>query len=693
MQLLRNKITVGILIASQFMYGMPVSAEHHTSEPSPQVQGRAPVASNLVFDKPSPALGDTVTLTYDFSDLDGDLEQGTTVQWLRNGQPIPGATSFTYTPDETQGDRAAQLLTAEVTPMTNPSSSDPAVGLPVSLQATVAGDAMAPPQVKVTDITGSLTVGSTLTGVYDYQDGGSGSKDASIKSWLSADGSDKGNDGTYRLANDDAGHVLTFQVQAMNVQGTVGNTEHVTTATATNVTGGDINQPGVVIDATAKPFISNLTISGVLNKDADLSTTYTFDANKGDSSDKSLFAWGIQGTTGAVVSKGSAVSTSGKLPDYKILDKDVGQVLEVSVQPKNGLSVTGTTVTTTAKAGGATDLDINQPGVVIDAAATPFISNLSISGVLKVGEILSASYLFDPKTGVSGDASTFVWAHTATTAADVITSGIALTSEGKVREYTIDSVDAGKVLELSVQAKNKAGVTGNIETVKTVEVKGLVPVATNVTITSSNTNGTPFSGGQTLTGSYTYSHPQDDIEGTSTFIWERNGTSIAGATQKTYKLNQQLDVGKTITFGVTPVSYASTNNTGLRVMSDPTAQIKSVLAPFFLPVGPLITRKYADAIQACEKEGGTLPSRSELQSLFVRATSATVANGSQSNTDMCDIYGWPLAGQCGGGSSYYSNYYWSSTPYGGKHFNVLLDNGGANSSSDDNSLLQVACVR
>jgi hypothetical protein len=82
-----------------------------------------------------------------------------------------------------------------------------------------------------------------------------------------------------------------------------------------------------------------------------------------------------------------------------------------------------------------------------------------------------------------------------------------------------------------------------------------------------------------------------------------------------------------------------------------------------------------------------LPTKIELQNLFLSATSATVLG--QLNFEMCSVHGWPLVGQCGG-----SNYdYWSSTPYGsGSHYNVSLSYGDAYGNYDSSTSL-VACVR
>ncbi|MFI8383865.1 hypothetical protein ACIGDK_16725, partial [Pseudomonas sp. NPDC079069] len=488
----------------------------------------------------------------------------------------------------------------------------------------------------------------------------------------------------YTIKDTDAGKVLEVSVRAKNKAAVIGNILTKKTSDTTGNTVTDGGTGGVVIDTKVAPAISDLKINGKLNVGEKLSASYVFDAKTGERTDVSTYLWGQAGTATGVTSSTTAVSTTGVVPAYTIKDTDAGKVLEVSVRAKNKAAVIGNTLTATTANSTGTVTDGGTGGVVIDTNAAPAISGLAISGKLNVGETLSASYVFDSMTGVEGDASTYVWGQTGT-ATGVINSTDVVTQSGKVPEYTIKKTDAGKVLEVSVRAKNKAGVTGNIATA-TVKVKGLVPLATNVYITSSNTNGTPFSGGQTLTGNYTYSHPDNVDEGTSTFIWQRDGTSIVGETQKTYTLVEADDVGHKITFGVTPVSSTSTYNTGLTVMSN-TEQINSVLAPlFFLDKK---TRTWAQADTDCKNAGAKLPTSVELQALFVRATRATVANGSQYNNDMCHIHKWPLNGPCGGSTSSY----WSSTRSGGVYINVSLINGDAANSSADFNTLQVACKR
>lgn len=75
----------------------------------------------------------------------------------------------------------------------------------------------------------------------------------------------------------------------------------------------------------------------------------------------------------------------------------------------------------------------------------------------------------------------------------------------------------------------------------------LPPTASNVAI-----SGTPEAG-FTLSGSYTYSDPENNPEFGTTFRWLRDGGAIAGATGQNYSLTA-ADVGALIVFEVTPQS-------------------------------------------------------------------------------------------------------------------------------------------
>ena len=99
------------------------------------------------------------------------------------------------------------------------------------------------------------------------------------------------------------------------------------------------------------------------------------------------------------------------------------------------------------------------------------------------------------------------------------------------------------------------------------------PVATSVTITPPGA----ITEGQTLTGNYSYSDPENDPQGTSTFQWLRNNTAITNATNQSYILTA-ADVGNTVSFEVTPVAQTGASP-GTSVTSAPVGPIVAANSP------------------------------------------------------------------------------------------------------------------
>lgn len=558
------------MVASQFVYGAPVYAEKYISEPSAPFNGRAPIASGLAFDKAVPAIGDTVTLSYVFEDLDGDTELGSTVRWLRDGQPIQGATAFSYTLDPSKGDRPGQRLSAEIIPKTDANITEPAVGLAVSIEATVAGNPDAKPVVTVTDIVGTLNQGETLTGKYTYDDNTTGSPDASTLSWVN--GGHVSSDAAYVLDADDVGKVLTFEVEAKNQAGTLGNTDRITTATASGVTGGSTLIPGAVINPAAIPSISDLKISGDLKLGSTLTAEYAFNANSGFEVDASLVKWGVEGQTQSLADTGKPLDQT-----YTLVESDVGLILEASILPRNGGGVSGVVQTVSAK--------------------------------------------------------------------------LPVVSENLIK---------------------------------------------NVSIVSTNTNGYPYTGGQTLTVNYTYENAERENDDRVIIQWYRNDFPIQNATNQSYKLNESEDISSTIKVSVLQKSSSGNGYIGEAIYSQPTDIIESLIRPFFLLDDPVERLTWQDANSACISKGGRLPTETELQSLFLRATSATVIDGGLNNFEMCTVHGWTLYQSCPSGwrppGSVLTSNYWSSTKYAGNYLKVSMRYGASAGISHPNSKAQVACV-
>lgn len=229
------------------------------------------------------------------------------------------------------------------------------------------------------------------------------------------------------------------------------------------------------LNVGGSPVISNLNLKGTLAVGEALSASYQFDASRGNATDASQYLWGEQGATAAAVAgSGKTVSQSGTVPGYTILATNAGKVLEVSVQAKNGVNITGNTETVNTVPG-STGNDTSgggNGGTIVNPVAAPAISNLSIEGTLAVGETLSGSYSFDAQTGDPIDASRYLWGAESSTQATVGSNGSIISQSGTVPGYTLSSSDAGNVLEISVQARNSTGVEGNVQTVTTAQNGG-----------------------------------------------------------------------------------------------------------------------------------------------------------------------------------------------------------------------------
>ncbi|MBI3775479.1 MAG: hypothetical protein HY273_07995 [Gammaproteobacteria bacterium] len=95
-----------------------------------KVVNKAPVASNVRVNQ----AGDVLSITYDYTDQEGNVEAGSQFRWLRNGVAI-NATNFAYT--LTLAD-AGKTITAEVTPLAEKGTSPglPAISNPTKVATT-----------------------------------------------------------------------------------------------------------------------------------------------------------------------------------------------------------------------------------------------------------------------------------------------------------------------------------------------------------------------------------------------------------------------------------------------------------------------------------------------------------------------------------------------------------------------------
>lgn len=101
---------------------------------TPKVKGHAPVISdveveNITRPGKQPRIRDALRAKYTFRDIDGDLNNGTTLQWRRGGSNIAIGVYTVGVAD------LYESLTVVVTPKTNQATTDPSSGTPVTSAA------------------------------------------------------------------------------------------------------------------------------------------------------------------------------------------------------------------------------------------------------------------------------------------------------------------------------------------------------------------------------------------------------------------------------------------------------------------------------------------------------------------------------------------------------------------------------
>ncbi|MGL5345181.1 MAG: inverse autotransporter beta domain-containing protein [Plesiomonas sp.] len=224
----------------------------------------------------------------------------------------------------------------------------------------------------------------------------------------------------------------------------------------------------VFINNTAKPIVTDLKMFGVLEAGQELTATYVWNANGGEPTDKSNFAWGNKGETVAIIesSKGSDIKESNTIPPITLELADIGKVKEVAIQAENGLDIKGEkilSVNSSQTEGEGNYTTEGGPegevtGPVSDAA--PSISDLKITGYLLVGDALKADYKWNDNGGDQTDKSLFQWGTKDNSASSEKVEG--------QTELDLTAEHAGKVIEVTVTPKNGIGIEGEPQTANTV---------------------------------------------------------------------------------------------------------------------------------------------------------------------------------------------------------------------------------
>ena len=299
----------------------------------------APTATNVTISGTA-QVGKVLTGNYTYNDADGDSEGTSTYRWLRNGAPVGGATTRTYT--ATAADEGT-LLRFEVTPV---AATGVALGTPV--QSAEFGPITAPPPNTVPSasnvaIAGTAQVGKVLTGNYTYGDADADAEGASTYRWLREGVAIIGATArTYTLAAADEGTLIRFEV---------------TPVAATGASPGAAVQSsavGPIAPANSAPVASSVSITGTPQVGQVLTGNYTYSDAEGDAEGSSTYRW-IR--AGAPISGATART-------YTLVAADQGALIRFEVRP---VAVTGT-----------------SPGSAVQSPAVGPVTGTSGTGVVQV---------------------------------------------------------------------------------------------------------------------------------------------------------------------------------------------------------------------------------------------------------------------------------------------------------------------
>ena len=504
------------------------------------VVNSAPLAANVSISDSNggdTVVGDTLVVSYDYSDIDGDLEGTSIFRWLRNGTGISGANGNSYILVAAD---SGQSISVEVTPV---AATGTTTGSPVlsGNSINVINSAPVASAVTISDPNGgSIVVGDTLNGNYSYSDIDNDAEGVSTFRWLRNGTAISGaTSTTYTLTSADSGTAISFEVTPVAATGIVTGTTVI--SAAVNV----LNSAPVASNVSITDSNGGSTVVGDT-----LTASYSYTDIDGDSEGSSLYRWLRDG-----VAISGATTTS-----YTLVAADSGTTVSFEVTP---IAATGTTT-------GIAVTSANSLSVVNSAPVASAVSiNDANGGQAVVGDVLTGVYTYSDADGDGEGASTFQW----------LRNGSVITGATS-QSYTLTSADSGQSISFAVTPVATAGVlTGTTVTSGSIVIENTAPVATNVTIT--DTNGGSVVVGDTLDGAYTYTDVDNDPEGTSTFRWLRGGTAIAGATSSSYTL-VAADSGQAISFEVTPVA-ASGTTTGSPVVSSTLSVVNS--APVATAVG------------------------------------------------------------------------------------------------------------
>ncbi|ENC6732405.1 hypothetical protein ABKZ05_003116, partial [Vibrio navarrensis] len=189
------------------------------------------------------------------------------------------------------------------------------------------------------------------------------------------------------------------------------------------------------------PTASNVTFSGTLQVGQTLTGSYTYYDANGDTQSGTTFKWYASNTSGG---SGKTAISGATSQTFTLTASQVGKFISFEVTPKNS-KATGTAVSSA----------INSTAVTAPDSA-PTASNVSFSGTLAVGQVLTGSYSYSDSDGDTESGTTFKWYASDTSGG----SNKAAISGATSQTFTLTTSQEGKFISFEVTPKN-ANATGS----------------------------------------------------------------------------------------------------------------------------------------------------------------------------------------------------------------------------------------
>jgi hypothetical protein len=308
------------------------------------------------------------------------------------------------------------------------------------------------------------------------------------------------------------------------------------------------------IKVNSYPVAASPTIIGTLKVNSTLYASYSYSDVDADVEGPSVINWyrdadGTGGDWGVSIATGRT---------FLLTNTEFGKLVRFTVTP---VALTGSTDGTT----------VTSPGSAAVTNPPPTASSLSIAGTVKVGNTLTANYTYSDGEGDVEGASVINWYRDADG-----TGGDWGVSIATGRTFLLTNTEFGKLVRFTVTPVALTGSTDGT----TVTSPGSAAVTNPPPVASVSAITGGLNVGNVLTGNYTYSDAEGDIEGSSIYEWRISpdptgtpSTEIIGATSRTYQLTL-ADQGKYLIFKVTPVAQTGTPN-GTPQTSLPSARVNS----------------------------------------------------------------------------------------------------------------------